>query len=53
MKVALENTGRPIFYSICNWGYENTASWAPAIGNSWRTTDDIKPNWASVSNNFN
>jgi len=53
MKVALENTGRPIFYSICNWGHENTTSWAPAIGNSWRTTDDIKPNWASVSSNFN
>jgi len=53
MKVALNNTGRPIFYSICNWGKENTASWAPAIGNSWRTTGDINNTWASVAANFN
>lgn len=31
-------TGRPIFYSICNWGEEDTIAWAADVGNSWRTT---------------
>ena len=38
MRDALNKTGRPIFYSICNWGQENTVEWAPKVGNSWRTT---------------
>jgi len=38
MRDALNATGRPIFYSICNWGQENTPEWGPATGNSWRTT---------------
>ena len=38
MRDALLKTGRPIFYSICNWGDEDTATWAPDVGNSWRTT---------------
>lgn len=38
MRDALNATGRPIFYSICNWGDEDTPSWGPQVGNSWRTT---------------
>lgn len=38
MEKALLDSGRDIFYSICNWGEEDTTTWAPAIGNSWRTT---------------
>ena len=38
MRDALNATGRPIFYSICNWGEEDTTHWAPEVGNSWRTT---------------
>jgi len=45
MRDALNKTGRPIFYSICNWGEENTAEWGPKTGNSWRTTGDINPTW--------
>jgi len=26
-------------------GNEDPATWAPKIGNSWRTTDDIQDNW--------
>ncbi len=26
--------------------------WPPAVGNSWRTTDDIQDNWASMINNI-
>lgn len=52
MKEALEKTGRDIFYSICNWGHEETWSWAPELGNSWRTTGDIMDIWYSVQFNF-
>lgn len=52
MRNALLSTGRDIFYSLCNWGEEETWQWAPATGNSWRTTPDIANNWASVEANF-
>lgn len=52
MRDALNKTGRPIFYSICNWGFEGTPNWAPELGNSWRTTADIANNWKSVRGNF-
>lgn len=52
MRDALNSTGRPIFYSICNWGFESTANWAPEVGNSWRTTGDIRDSYESMMNNF-
>jgi len=52
MRDALNKTGHPIFYSICNWGYEETVNWGPETGNSWRTTMDIKGMWASIQYNF-
>jgi alpha-galactosidase len=52
MRDALNSTGRPIFYSICNWGEEATTSWAPKVGNSWRTTQDIADFWTSMEFNF-
>jgi alpha-galactosidase len=48
---ALKATGRPILYSICEWGSNQPWNWAPAIGNSWRTTGDISDNWASMIGN--
>ena len=38
MSNAIKATGREMFYSLCNWGNENVASWAGTIANSWRTT---------------
>ena len=52
MRDALNKTGRPIFYSICNWGMEDTVEWGPETGNSWRTTQDIKAIWPSIEYNF-
>lgn len=52
MRDALNKTGRPIFYSICNWGEEDTASWGPKTGNSWRTTGDIDDSFFSMWKNF-
>lgn len=48
MRDALNKTGRPIFFSICEWGVEFPATWAPEVGNSWRTTGDIRDSWSSM-----
>ncbi|XP_007036954.2 PREDICTED: alpha-galactosidase [Theobroma cacao] len=48
MSEALLSTGRPIFFSICEWGREHPATWAPDIGNSWRTSGDVRDNWDSM-----
>ena len=52
MAAALNATGRPIYYSVCNWGEEQVWQWAGGIANSWRTTGDISNNWASMRYNF-
>ncbi|CAA3005340.1 alpha-galactosidase 3-like [Olea europaea subsp. europaea] len=49
MHDALNATGRTIFYSLCEWGLNDPALWAGKIGNSWRTTGDIKDNWESMT----
>ncbi|KAK9159270.1 hypothetical protein Scep_005844 [Stephania cephalantha] len=49
MRDALNLTGRTIFYSLCEWGVDDPALWAGTVGNSWRTTEDIKDTWASMT----
>lgn len=41
MRDALFKAGRPIVYSICEWGDGNPWEWASDIGHLWRTTGDI------------
>ncbi|MDX3193049.1 ricin-type beta-trefoil lectin domain protein [Streptomyces sp. MN03-5084-2B] len=48
MRDALQATGRPIVYSICEWGDFAPATWAADVGNLWRTTGDITNNWGTV-----
>ena len=48
MRDALNETGREIFYSLCNWGLDDVVKWGKNVGNSWRTTKDIKDNWKSM-----
>jgi alpha-galactosidase len=50
MRDALNRTGRPIFFSMCEWGVDNPATWASSVGNSWRTTNDISDSWTSMLN---
>jgi len=38
---ALAESGRPIVFSICNWGVKTPWRWGPTTGNLWRTTGDI------------
>lgn len=48
MRDALNATGRPILFSLCEWGVADPWLWAPKVGNSWRTTTDIQPMWDSM-----
>jgi alpha-galactosidase len=48
MRDALARTGRPIVYSICEWGVNDPWTWAPEVGNLWRTTGDIGDSWSSL-----
>ena len=41
MSDALNATGRPIFYGMCNWGTDHPWNWASTIANSWRISGDI------------
>ncbi len=45
---ALLAAGRPIVFSICEWGSNRPWEWAPGVGNLWRTTGDISDRWRSM-----
>ena len=44
MSNALRAAGRPILFSMCEWGTAKPWEWAKDIAHSWRTTGDI---WCS------
>jgi len=49
MSKALKATGRPIVFSLCQYGWDAPWEWAPALGgNLWRTTGDIDPHWDRI-----
>jgi alpha-galactosidase len=48
MQRAIQNTGRPIVYSICEWGQSQPWQWAKGVGHLWRTTGDITDSWSSI-----
>jgi alpha-galactosidase len=43
MRDALYEAGRPIVFSICEWGDNKPWEWGAKIGHLWRTTGDIYP----------
>jgi alpha-galactosidase len=45
MRDALKASGRPIVFSMCEWGVEDPWKWAADVGNLWRTTGDITDCW--------
>jgi alpha-galactosidase len=50
MHRALAATGRPIFYSLCQYGWDDVWKWGPSAGgNAWRTTGDISDNYDRMS----
>jgi alpha-galactosidase len=54
MGEALRATGRPIFYSMCEWGENKPWLWGgePVGAQSWRTTGDISDNYKSMLENY-
>ena len=45
MRDALRQSGRPMVFSICEWGESKPWLWAAPVGNLWRTTSDIQDCW--------
>ncbi len=49
MGQALRATGRPIVFSICEWGTHKPWEWGAQVGgHMWRTTGDIADSWQSI-----
>jgi alpha-galactosidase len=50
MGVALKQSGRPILYSLCQYGLEQVWTWGASVGaNMWRTTGDLDYNYDRFS----
>ena len=45
MSRALRASGRPIVFSLCEWGVSEPWLWAPGVGHLWRATHDIQDCW--------
>lgn len=45
MRDALYKAGRPIVFSICEWGFNQPWLWADTVGHLYRCTEDIKANF--------
>ena len=53
MGQALHDTGRPIVFSLCEYGLGDVQKWGPEVGgNLWRTTGDIRDEWNSMLDNI-
>jgi alpha-galactosidase len=49
MHKALAATGRPIVFSLCQYGWSDVWKWGADVGgNLWRTTGDISDRYASM-----
>ncbi|ADW71271.1 Alpha-galactosidase (plasmid) [Granulicella tundricola MP5ACTX9] len=50
---ALLKSGRPIVYSLCEYGNGHVETWGTKVGaNLWRTTGDIHEPWTSMIGNI-
>jgi alpha-galactosidase len=50
MRDALDDCGRDIAYSLCQYGVNDVWTWGADVGgNCWRTTGDINDSWSSMS----
>ncbi|MBO0322218.1 glycoside hydrolase family 27 protein [Muricauda sp. CAU 1633] len=45
MRDALAKSGRPILFSICEWGNNRPWDWAENVGHMWRVSGDITNCW--------
>jgi alpha-galactosidase len=51
MSKALTLAGRPIIFSLCEWGGTRPWEWASETGHLWRTTGDIYSCFDCIKNN--
>jgi alpha-galactosidase len=50
MHQALLKTGRPILFSLCEYGWDSVWRWGASVGgNTWRTTGDITDSYARMA----
>lgn len=52
MRDALYKAGRPIVFSLCEWGTSKPWEWAGEVGHLWRTTGDIVDRWDAMMDIF-
>ncbi len=52
MRDALYKAGRPIVFSLCEWGTAKPWEWAGKVGHLWRTTGDIVDRWDAMTDIF-
>lgn len=45
MRDAIYSAGRPMVFSMCEWGESKPWLWGANVGHSWRTTGDIGNCW--------
>jgi alpha-galactosidase len=50
MSKALKIAGKPIVFSLCEWGTNKPWEWAAPVGQLWRTTGDISAQFDSIRN---
>lgn len=50
MSFALKKAGRPIVFSLCEWGDNQPWEWAKNIGNLWRISGDISNCFDCIEN---
>ena len=53
MRDAIYKAGRPMVFSICEWGKSKPWLWAKDVGHLWRTTDDIMDCWDCEDDRMN
>ncbi|MDP9081905.1 MAG: glycoside hydrolase family 27 protein [Bacteroidota bacterium] len=49
MSKAIRAAGRPMIFSLCEWGQNQPWKWASSVGQLWRSTGDI---WAGFDKNL-
>lgn len=53
MRDAIHEAGRPMVFSLCEWGTHKPWEWAKGVGHLWRTTGDISASFEKDINHGN
>jgi|LSQX01.1.fsa_nt_gb alpha-galactosidase len=52
MRNALGKAGRPVFFSMCDWGINHPWEWASNVCHSWRTGHDVGPVFLPIETSY-